>query len=149
MVLEALDPIEKRAYGEAQCARLRVRGAIPWRTSIWLAASVDPAWFMSTKNRHMGSAAQGIVGASTTIAFGHAAVQVLTMKVPDNVGPETEVTTNVRRGPWNQITAQVWSPHAELNWPPAMGVQGEDGLDALADRFSVPGHGGEVDTIAV
>lgn len=148
MVLEALDPIEKRAYDEIQCARLRERAAIPWRTSIWLAPSLDPAWFMSTKNRHVG-ASQAVIGASTTMAFGHVAVQVLTMRVPETVGPQTEVTTDVRRGPWPQTTVQIWPPRVAFNWPPAMAVQGEAGLDALADRFSASDHDGEVDRIAV
>jgi hypothetical protein len=149
MVLEALDPLEKRAYDDAQCARLRERAAIPWRTSIWLATSVDPAWFMSTKNRHVEAEAQEIIGASTTIAFGHVAVQVLTMKVPESVGPKTEVTTDVRRGPWNQITAQIWPPRVTFNWPLGMAVQGEQGLDAFADRFNTADHDGEVDRITV
>src|SRR3989304_5489170 len=75
MVLEALDPIEKRLYVQTQRERVRSRAAIPWRTSVWLAASADPAWFMSTKNRHVGAAAQGIVGASTTMGVGHIFLQ--------------------------------------------------------------------------
>jgi len=149
MVLEAVDPREKRIYEAAQCARFRACGAIPWRTTIWLAASVDSASFMSTKNRHLGEPAHEIVGASTTMAFGHIAIQVLTMQVPEDVGPQTVVTTMVRRGPWDQLTRQVWSTRAPVTWPPAMGVSGEEGLDAFADRFSAVGHDGPIDTMAV
>ena len=83
------------------------------------------------------------------MAFGHVAVQVLTINVPESVGPKTEVTIDVRRGPWSQITAQIWPPRAAFEWPPTMGVQGEDGLDALADRFSAASHAGETERIAV
>jgi hypothetical protein len=146
---QALDPIEKRLYMQAERERLCSRAVIPWRTSIWLAASVDPAWFMSTKNRHLGAAAQRIPGASTTMAFGHVALQVLTIKVPETVGPQTRVTTDVRQGPWNELTVQVWPPRATIHWPPVMGLNGEDGLDALADRFCAAHYSGEVETIAV
>ena len=149
MVLEALDPIEKRTYVQQQRERLRLRETIPWRTSIWLAASADPAWFMSTKNRHMG-AAEGAAGVSITMAFAHVALQVLTIRVPETVGPITHVTTDVRRGPLDQLTVQVWPPRATVNWPPPMGLNGEMGLDAFAERFSAVDHNsGEVETLAV
>ncbi|MGE0448366.1 MAG: hypothetical protein AB7Q29_02165 [Vicinamibacterales bacterium] len=149
MVLEAQDPIEKRAYSPAHCALLRERAAMPWRTSVWLAAAVDPAWVMSTKNRHLGPEMHEVRGISTTMAFGHLAVQVLTMNVPASVGPDTEVTTDVRRGPWDQLSVQIWSPQDALSWPPSMGLQGEEGLNAFADRFMANDYSGEVDPFAV
>ena len=121
MVLEGLDAMEKRMYTQEQRERLRSSAEVPWRTSIWLAASADPAWFMSTKNRHIG-VAEGVAGASTTMGFGHIALQVLTIRVPESVGPKTAVTTDVGRGPWDELTVQIWPPRATINWPPAMGV---------------------------
>jgi hypothetical protein len=115
-----------------------------------LAASADPAWFMSSKTR-LGGETEGNSGVSITMAFAHAALQVLTIRVPEQVGPKTRVTTEVRRGPWDQVTVQIWpTRETPLKWPPFMGLNGETGLDALADRFSTFDHNGdEVDTLAV
>jgi len=150
MVLEAMGPMEKRAYSQLDRERLRLRAAIPWRTSIWLAVSTDPAWFMSSKTR-LGGEVEGHSGASITMAFAHAALQVLTIKVPEQVGPNTKVTTDVRRGPWEQLTVRLWpTQETPINWPPPMGLNGESGLDALADRFSTSNQNrDEVDTLAV
>lgn len=49
MVLEGLDPTEKRMYRQEQRERLRSSAEVPWRTSIWLAASAVPEWFMSIR----------------------------------------------------------------------------------------------------
>lgn len=150
MVLEGMDPAEKRAYSQFQRERLRLRAAIPWRTSVWLAASAEPDWFMSTKNRHLGETPDGISGVSITMAFAHAVLQVLTIRAPETIGPETLVTTDVRRGPWNELTVQIWPPREGVSWPPPLGLNGELGLDALAERFSTTGrHRTEVDTLAV
>jgi hypothetical protein len=135
MVLEGMDPTEKHAYSQLQRERLRLRETIPWRTSVWLAASAEPDWFMSTKNRHLGEEPAGISGVSITMGFAHAVLQVLTIRVPEVVGPDTQVTTGVRQGPWSQLTVRVWPPTAAAHWPPAMGLSGEAGLDALAERF--------------
>jgi hypothetical protein len=152
MVLEALDQAHKRAYTQSERERLRSVAAIPWRTSVWLAASVVPSWFMSSKNRHLGATdAQNISGASITMAFAHAVLQVLTIRVPEDVGPQTRVTTDVRRGPWDQATVQIWPPQSTpAGWPPPMGLNGESGLDALAERFSTTTQDGvAIDSLAV
>ncbi len=150
MVLEGMDPTEKRGYSQLQRERLRLRAVIPWRTSIWLAASAEPDWFMSTKNRHTGKTPEDISGVSITMAFAHAILQVLTIRVPEDVGPETHVTTEVRQGPWSQLTVQVWPPSAGARWPPPMGLNGEAGLDALAERFrTTDADRTEIETLAV
>ena len=91
---------------------------------------------MSTKNRHSGEGPDDISGVSVTIGFAHAVLQVLTIRVPEVVGPDTQVTTEVRQGPWSQLTVQVWPPKVGAHWPPPMGLNGEAGLNALAERFS-------------
>lgn len=138
MVLEALDHPRQRAYTQLEREQLRTLSAIPWRTSVWLAASVDPSYFMSTKNRHLDAEnANEISGVSITMAFAHIVLQVFTIRVPPNVGPTTRITTNVRRGPWDQVTVQVWpTRRRQASWPPAMGLNGESGLNSLAERFS-------------
>jgi hypothetical protein len=134
MVLEGMDADPKRHYSQLQRERFRLRAAIPWRTSVWLAASAGADSFMSTKNRHMG-ATPNDSGVSVTMAFGAVVLQVLTMRLPEDVGPNTLVDTQVRRGPWSDSALQIWQPREAASWPPPVGF-GEDGLNLFAERFS-------------
>ena len=151
MVLEALDPSDARTYTQIERERLRSLAAIPWRSSVWLAASVDPSVFMSSKHRYFGATTAAPSGVSVTMAFAHIVLQVLTMRVPEDVGPSTQVTTAVRRGPWPETTVQIWPARSsQADWPPLMGLNGEMGLDAIADRFSPATDGDDaVDVLAV
>lgn len=150
MVLEGLDPTEKRAYSQLQRERLRMRAAIPFRTSVWMAASATSDWFMSTKNRHLGEQSEGISGVSVTMGFAHLVLQVLTIRVPESVDPNTEITTDVRMGPWSDVTIPVWPSKVGADWPPRLGLNGEVGLDALAERFSAAdANAGETEQLTV
>jgi hypothetical protein len=134
MVLEGMDPDAKRNYSQLQRERFRLRASVPWRTSIWLAASAGADLFMSTKNRHMGATSDDS-GVSVTMAFGAVVLQVLSMRVPEEVGPNTVVTTHVRRGPWSDTTLQIWPSRGVASWPPLLGLMDEDGLNLFAERF--------------
>jgi hypothetical protein len=148
MVLEGMDPDVKRNYSQLQRERFRLRAAIPWRTSIWLAASAGADSFMSTKNRHLGSSPNDS-GVSVTMAFGAVVLQVLTMRVPEEVGSNTLVDTQVRRGPWSDATLQIW-PSGAASWPPPIGLMGEVGLNLFADRFRTSECGpDEIDMLVV
>ena len=151
MVLDGLDEANRQSYTERDREQMRTRGDIPWRTTVWLAASADAAWFMSTKNRHMdGGPAHDIAGVSITMAFAHVAMQVMTMRVPETVGPTTRVTANVKRGPWDETTVRVFPESPETSWPPTLGLNGEMGLEFLADRFNTTAMDAEaIDTMAV
>ncbi len=88
MVLEALDQPHQRAYSQLEREQLRTLSAIPWRTSVWLATSVDPSYFVSTKNRHLDAEnAKNISGVSITMAFAHVVLQVFTIRVPPQRKP--------------------------------------------------------------
>jgi len=144
MVLEALDPNEKREYAKEDRHRLRSVAAIPTRTSVWLAACAEPSFFMSSKNRHSGLDPQSPAAVSTTIVLAHAVLQVFTIRLAEEVRPETGVTVDVRRGPWEQATIRVWPPQSTVvSWPPPIGLNGGEGLDIFADRFvtASPGSG--------
>ena len=150
MVLEGMDADQKRGYSQLQRERLRLRASIPWRTSIWLAACADANLFMSTKNRHMGATPNDISGITVTMAFSAVVLQVLTMRVPQSVGPNTLVNTDVRRGPWGEATIQIWPPRDAAGWPPSLGLNGEIGLNLFAERFSTTDcERGEIDTLNV
>lgn len=149
MVLEAIDPAHMRAYQRAECAALRTLNAVPYRTSVWLAKSIDPDCLFSAKTRHLdGDATGAIKGTSTTIGFGHFVAQVFTIRLPDTVRATDGVSAHARVGPWNEVTRQVWPTRASVSWPSAMGLNGELGLDALADRFTVSGMP-DADTVAL
>lgn len=150
MVLEGKDTDLKKGYSQFQRERFRLRAEIPWRTSVWLAASADAHSFMSTKNRHMDATSKEISGVSSTMVFGAVALQVLTMRVPPEIGPNTLITTNVRQGPWSDATLQIWPAREAATWPPSVGLNGELGLNLLADRFSTTECGrDEIDTLTV
>jgi hypothetical protein len=138
MVLEGIDPPVKRAYTDQDRARLRIDCKIPWRTSVWLATSVDPGLFHSSKTRlPSADAANANPGVLTTMGFAHLVIQVLTIRVPEDVRPATRITTNVRGGPWDDATILVWpSRSQQVHWPPGVGLNSLAGLDALAERFS-------------
>jgi hypothetical protein len=78
-----------------------------------------------------------ITGISTTMLFGHVALQVFTIRVPPFVTARTEVTANVRAAPWSDLTLRVWPTQpASLVWPPGAGLNGEAGINLFAERFS-------------
>lgn len=141
MALEGIDPPGNRVYSQTQREQLRTLNTIPEHTYVWLAVSADPNYLMSTKTRHIKKEDSSEVnGISTTMAFGHIALQVFTIRVPPNVTASTKVTTDVRRAPWEDVTVRVW-PHRPppLDWPPRKGLNGEKGLNLFAERFSVVG----------
>ncbi len=151
MVLEALDEPEQRAYTQIERERLRTMSAIPWRTSVWLAASVDRSFFLSSKSRHSGEGPNPMSGVSITVAFAHVVLQVLTIRLPEAVAPKTNVTTAVRHGPWDRATHQIWpNQRVQLRWPPPVGLNGGAGLDSFAERFSTTMlNEGLVDSLAI
>ena len=93
---------------------------------------------LSTKTRHKRSVdSDDITGVSTTMVFGHVALQVLTIRVPSFVTARTEVTANVRAAPWSDLTLRIWPTQpTSLVWPPRTGLNGEAGINLFADRFS-------------
>jgi hypothetical protein len=152
MVLEALDQQQQRIYTQQEREQLQKLSIIPWRTSVWLATSIDRSLFLSAKNRHMSAEdTSKISGASITMAFSHVVIQVFTIRVPPEVGPSTCVTANVRCGPWEQATIQIWpAKTTPVMWPPQLALNSEAGLDALAERFSTTVLGeNEVESLIV
>ena len=151
MVLEAIDPPEQRVYPRTECERLRTLSAVPWRTSVWICKSIDPSVFMSTKTRHVPAVTTPtVLGASVTIALSHLVLQVFTIRVHDDVGPATRVTVDARRGPWQQLTLQIWpSQKTSVLFPAAMGLDGVEGIDLLAERFNTADSNADIEPIDV
>jgi hypothetical protein len=139
MALEGIDSPNIRAYTQLEREQARTLNAVPQRTSVWLAMSVDPSHMESTKHRHKENEdSNECKGVSTTMGFGHVALQVFTIRVPEFVGPHTKVTASVRAGPWNDSTVRVWPPQpSSVVWPPKVGLNGEIGFDFFAKRFRI------------
>ena len=141
MALEGVDTPDTFCYAQEERNQLRLFGAIPWKTLVWLAPSIDPTLFASSKVRHFETNDPAkLSGFSTNIGLAHIVLQVLTMRVPQDVGPKTKVTISVRRSPWSDTTCQVWpAAHTAVRWPPKMALNGEDGIDEFANRFDMKG----------
>jgi hypothetical protein len=142
MVFEAVRvPQSDWFYTDAQRANLRTERTIPRRTAVWLAATVNADGFyanatdMSTSPDYSMQATRGYV---TTLAFGCVALQVLSIHLGDDVAADTRVTTDLAPGPWERCTLSVWPASASLAWPPALGLQGEGGLEVFHKRFRGP-----------
>ena len=141
MVLEGLGPADQRFYTDQERGNVRSLSVVPRRTYVWMSASIDRAVFMSTKTRHFDESIHSEPSAvCTTIGLSHLVFQVLTLRLPPEVPDSTTIRTSVRRGPWAEATIQLWPPSAvTLSWPPSTGLDGESGLDAVAERFTTRG----------
>ena len=82
-----------------------------------------------------------ISGVSITMMFAHVVLQVLTIRVPNDVGPSTRITMDIRKGRWPEATVQIWPTQSRAVWPPPMGLNGESGLNLFAERFSTTSVG--------
>jgi hypothetical protein len=107
---------------------------------------------MSSRTRH--SAGDGLIdpkGFSTTLVFGHVALQLFTIRVVPPVPASTHVSVDVRKGPWADATVPIWPPRVEsVAWPPTLGFNEELGLDLLAERLKVtPDYTDETEKLAV
>jgi len=136
MVLEALGPSSGHVYTQNEREEFAQSRAIPWRTSVWLGTVTEATCLLSAKHRHLDSLGTKVSGVSITMAFGHLALQVLTLRVPSDVGPHTTITAEVRDGQWEHATHQILPVReTSVDWPLCMGLNGEAGVDAFANRF--------------
>src|SRR5207253_2251976 len=72
IALEGLDKPPTWAYTQSEREYLRTVSAIPTRTSVWFAASVDPSYLLTAKTRHKRTEDNDeLTGVSTTMVFGH------------------------------------------------------------------------------
>jgi len=72
------------------------------------------------------------------MAFGALALQVVSSHLPATVPLDTEITTDLKPGPWNDATIRIWPVSSQPQvWPPKIGLNGVFGLDELSERFKV------------
>jgi len=71
------------------------------------------------------------------MVFGSLALQVARVNLPDESQSATTVTADLRPGPWEQATIQIWPTLLDaVSWPPPQGLLGDEGIQALSQRWS-------------
>lgn len=138
MVLERIETDGVVQYTRDECARLRQFSIVPARSRIWLAASLDDTQLYSAKTHHLDAELDRSASSHvSTLAFGTVVMQIYTLRLGSTPSPDVRVTTDVRRGPWEEATSQLWPVTTSVaTWPPRVALNGVEGLDALAERFS-------------
>ncbi len=113
---------------------------LPPQTSIWIAKCVEQASVYCSASDLGGVAevsADQVKAYVTTMGFGPLAIQVLSGKSSRPIPQSTTITGDLRPGPWDQVTIQIWPIQSErIAWPASMGLSGELGLDTFSKRWS-------------
>ncbi len=141
MVFEALRRESPHFYSTDERAGLRDSATVPARTNVWLAKCVHLPGVYVTASDHADTPDHSPHGArlySTTMGFGHLAVQVVSVKMPANVPPSMPVRTEVLPGPWQDLTLALSASGHAIRWPMSLGLNGEVGLESFANRWHVP-----------
>lgn len=140
MVLETLRPSRPWFYTKADRRELMDTLEPIQRTSIWITKC-----FGHLRTYCAASDLKGVAGQSgdqveayvTTMCFGPLAIQVLSTKLPNSILVGTTITADVRPGPWDSVTLQIWPPRQErVGWPPSVALSGEVGLLTFGERWS-------------
>jgi hypothetical protein len=140
MVFEALRHNRSWFFVESERKALRDTLEPGPRSSVWIAKCVGHKGVFSS-----ASDLKGVVEVSadqvkvyvTTMGFGPLAIQVLSGKLPDTVALSTNITADLRPGPWDRITLRIWPVQQErVVWPAFVGLLGEVGLVTFSKRWS-------------
>jgi len=141
MVLETIDSSQTWFYSDDERRLMCVMQTIPPRTSVWIAKCIhQPNVYSAAKHLYTLPGGEGAHAFAVTMAFGSLAFQVVTIETPAEVSANVIVTYDVSDGPWDQTLVQIWpTSHTTQIWPPAYGLEGDLGLEALTERLS-PGE---------
>ncbi len=141
MVFEGFRRAPTIFYTDQERASLRLSRELPLLTAVWLAKCVDMPGIYANASGHSQTPDHSPRKPRlyvTTMGFGHVALQVATLKMPGHVSTSTPVGARMVPGPWEAATVQISPFLAPASWPPPIGLNGEDGLKAFADRWHVP-----------
>lgn len=141
MVFEAVGGKEW-FYTPGERADVRA-GVIPTGyTAFWAARCVNLPGAYSAANTMFESAAlstSGVHGHVTTLAISTVAFQVITVRPSPAVPANAAIRLDgASLEPWPQTALQLWPPTVAFDWPPSIGLVGELGLEAFANRFRKP-----------
>lgn len=130
-------------YGSEERATVR-SGIIPTGyMAFWAARCIHLPGAYSAANNMFENAelsTSGTHGHVTTLAIGTLALQVITVRPSIAVPANAMIKiggANVE--PWPQTALQLWPPPVEFEWPPAIGLNGEFGVETFANRFRQSG----------
>ena len=102
MVLETIDSIGQWFYSVSERNRIKTSLAIPIHTKIWIAKCINqPNSFSLARNLH----GPGIHSYVCTMVFGILAIQVMTIHPEHYIQANTNITYDVREGPWDETWA--------------------------------------------
>ncbi len=145
MVFEVLRPAGTPwFFTDSERKDLRESLQIPPLTSVWIAKCVEfTGPYVSA--RDLGGYAEisgdPVRAFVITMGFGSLAIQVLVGKLTSSIPQSSTITGDLRPGPWDQVTIQIWPVQSErVAWPASMGLSGELELDAFSQRWT-PGNG--------
>jgi len=141
MVFEVLRDGKEYFYTAEDRSDLKTRQNVPNHTVIYVAKCVELPGVYVKASDHSDTRDHSILSTrlySTTMGFGHLAVQVATMKSPILIpGIQPRITTDVVPGPWEDTTLTLQQSGLSLAWPAAISLNGELGLIAFANRWKV------------
>jgi hypothetical protein len=137
MVLEAIKGFDQCLYTDLErCLLSHGRDEIPPHTFVWIAKVVRSTGPYSV-GRILGTGMPITLASVTTLEFGCLAIQVCKILPAIPLDPAMKITVEQREGPWEQALLQIWpQPPEPICWPPSVDLPGEEGMEALAKRFS-------------
>lgn len=137
MVHEAVNPPENWAFSELDRCLIYTKDQVPGSTDVWLAPCANFASTFGISRILSNEGSPDRVGI-TTLCYGCLAIQIRKMSVSTTI-PGAKVTIGEQPGPWPEVLLAIWPPAASsFCWPTEKGLDGEKGLEALANRFSGP-----------
>jgi hypothetical protein len=141
MVFEALRPAETPwFFTNSERKVLRESQQLPPLTSVWIAKCVEfagPYTFACDLAGDAEISGDPVRTFVITMGFGSLAIQVLVGKLTSSIPQRSTITGDLRPGPWDQVTIQIWPVQSErVSWPASMGLSGERGLDRFSQRWT-------------
>jgi hypothetical protein len=140
MVYEALRLEAPWFFANSERRALSESLRLPPQTSIWIAKCVGQAGVFCSASDLSGVAevsTDQVRAYVTTMGFGPLAIQVLSGKLSSPIPRSTIITGDLRPGPWDQVTIQIWPIQSgRVAWPASLGLSDELGLDTFSKRWS-------------
>jgi len=140
MVFESLRPNRLWFFVEAERRELMDTLKPIHHITVWIAKCVEPLTAFCVASDLTGVA--GVSGDQvkanvTTMCFGPLTIQVFSIKLPNTIPLDTTITADLRPGPWDNVTLQIWPPQQEqVIWPATVGLLGEVGLVTFCERWN-------------
>jgi len=139
MVFEALRDDRPWFYLSSERKTLKATLQPPMKTFVWIAKCVDNNNLSCEGHDLTGIAVESTNPVSayvTTMTFGALAIQVFSVRLQESNMQYNQVISNLRSGPWDQVTLSIWpTQHEPIVWPPSIGLSGEAGLQAYHERW--------------